>query len=150
LSLVLAACFCSPGAAADSAAPEELQVSVGGFLGSSYSLGLADGVLVCAERRAGKDVSNLKARVAESSWIALRQELDRLNVWAWRESYVDSYVLDGTQWVARIVYGDRTLISRGSNSFPDASGRPSASAEPTVAFQRFSAALAQLAAGCKL
>jgi hypothetical protein len=55
--------------------------------------------------------------------------------------------MDGTQWVLEISYGERAVMSRGSNSYPDEAGKPGPSPRPTKAFVAYMTALKKLCGG---
>ncbi|MDQ6684744.1 MAG: hypothetical protein M3Z16_06430 [Pseudomonadota bacterium] len=131
-------------------APEVLEFRIGGFFGSTFELQLTAGAVQCVESQGGRQLFKSQARLSSAQWRALRAELDRLGVWTWRSSYVTFGVKDGTQWSARIQYADRSLSSSGSNSYPDATGKPTSSPDESASFAQFRAALAKLVPGCKL
>ncbi|HEY8835624.1 MAG TPA: hypothetical protein VIM09_08570, partial [Chthoniobacterales bacterium] len=55
--------------------------------------------------------------------------------------------VDGTQWMLDIVYADHSLTAHGDNNYPDATGKPNGSPEPTEAFNRYLAAIKKLIGG---
>jgi hypothetical protein len=62
--------------------------------------------------------------------------MDEVNVWAWRKDYIDPRVMDGTQWNLKLEYPDASVVSRGSNAFPEQQD-----------FERFRAAVVMLIGG---
>lgn len=62
--------------------------------------------------------TNKPGRVLETSgWELLRQVLDCLEAWLWRDHY-SSPVLDGVKWSLRLSWGERHIECSGSNAWP--------------------------------
>jgi hypothetical protein len=99
--------------------PSSLDLRIGGYMGTSYSVVLKRGVLhhvtYGPEYVAGKECS---VRPTEEQWAAFLEALDSLRVWSWDERYQSSTMLDGTSWKVEITWEDKTIRSSGSNSFP--------------------------------
>jgi hypothetical protein len=140
--------FAFPGLAAETTAPSRFRAYIGGFLGSSYTIELRDGSLICtsvesADRRKREETINPTA----AEWREFRQALDDLKVWQWQADYPNRGTMDGTQWSFEIAYPDRTLKTQGDNRYPDASGKPGPTSEPTEYFKRYLAAIKKLTGG---
>jgi hypothetical protein len=101
--------------------PGSLDLRIGGYMGTSYSVVQKRGVLHHVTYGlgyvAGKECS---VRPTEEQWATFLEALDSLGVWRWRERYQSSTMLDGTSWKVAIRWGDKAIKSSGSNSFPKA------------------------------
>jgi hypothetical protein len=147
LFLLLAA---HPVMAADgqSHVPTRFTARIGGFLGASYSVELHDGVLLyTSSERGQRNQKKEKVTPTAAEWRDFRQTLEDLKVWQWRADYPSQGVVDGTQWMLDIAYADRALTARGDNNYPEMTGKPNGSPEPTEAFNRYLAAIKKLIGG---
>ncbi len=104
--------------------PQRFKAGIGGFLGASYEVELTEkGTLLYS--RNPKTFVTAQGTVRESvavspkAWRAFCRELDAIGVWAWKPSYENPNVMDGTQWHVEIAVGKKTLKSTGYNAFPD-------------------------------
>jgi hypothetical protein len=111
--------------------PTALTASIGGFLGTSYSVKWQNGVLNYSASEDGKTIDSAKIIPSSAQWKEFRKTLNRLNVWKWHDNYHNTNnILDGTQWSLEITYVDCSLKTDGSNSYPEANGKPNN--DPTV------------------
>jgi hypothetical protein len=112
------------------ALPERLHVSIGGHFGTSFSVCLDGGLLTYRRSEMVQsfpetwDSRSVEVQPTEERWQAFRAALDRLGVWNWQDHYLDPEVCDGTGWSAEIAYADKSIVSGGSNCFPDRTGAP--------------------------
>jgi hypothetical protein len=128
--------------------PKTFSTDIGGFMGSSYSVELHNGVLTYTSSGFGH--SNPKRESftpTTAQWREFRQALDDLKVWQWRSRYPNNGTADGTQWSVKIIYTDRRLHAHGDNNYPDVGGKPSGSPDPPKSFERYLAAVQQLLGG---
>jgi hypothetical protein len=142
--------FAASASSADdpSVIPTHFVARIGGFLGSTYSVELKDGILTyTAAGRGQTNVRHATITPTEAAWREFRQALDELKVWQWQNDYPRGGVVDGTQWLFEIAYKDRALKSRGDNNYPDASGTPTGKPEFTPVFERYLAAIKKLIGG---
>ena len=130
--------------------PTELSARVGGFFGSTYAITIERDELWCSEMRGSQPFKKHLAHPSREQWSRFRAMLDALNAGSWQKSYLNPGVMDGTQWSVRIRYPDLVIDSAGSNSYPNAKGRPNGSPEETSTFQRFRAGFLILDEECKL
>lgn len=103
--------------------PSRLDISIGGYMGTSYSVALKRGVLhhvTCGYGYVPEKKSIV--RPTEEQWASFLAALDSLRVWKWQTRYEDPGVCDGTSWKVEITWGDKSIDSSGSNSFPKAFG----------------------------
>jgi hypothetical protein len=142
------------GAATAQAAPEapptELVVRVGGFLGPTHVVELGPTAVVCATWRHGQKLTQTTVQPTPAQWALWRAQLAALHVDRWQKDYFNPKVLDGTQWLVRIVGPGLNVESSGSNSYPQADGQANGSPEQTEAFQRFRASFLTLGPACVL
>jgi len=121
--------------------PSVFEVSIGGFFGASYRVELqSDGTLLYRHNPktliSEPGTRTRRVRVGDDQWREFRRVMDEVNVWVWRKEYIDPNVADGTQWSLRLEYADASVVSRGSNAFPE-----------QQAFERFRAAVEMLLGG---
>jgi hypothetical protein len=133
--------------AATDLVPEKLKAEIGGFLGTSYSVELHNGVVRHSAAKPGEKADVKEVVPTVRQWRDFRRALDEINVWSWRTNYVDVRVCDGTAWSVEIRYSDRALDSKGSNSYPGRAGKRSARPEATRAFSSYLAAVKKLLGG---
>ena len=135
-------------AAEPTTVPERFKAFIGGFLGTSYSVELRDGVLVHRTSGRGRPKPiQTTSRPTPAQWREFRDALDELKAWRWRAEYPTNGTMDGTQWSLEITYADRSLNSHGSNSYPEDDATPNGKPEPTRAFRRYLAAVRKLTGG---
>lgn len=144
-----AAALCAPAPAAG-AAPLQLSVRVGGFLGDSHIVVLTPEGLACDTLRAGQLAEHHLSVPTPAQWATLRQRMDTIGVWAWQARHFNMQVMDGTQWLIDIRYADRAVQSQGSNSYPLADGSPSNSPHWSEPFKALLQAVSELVPGCGL
>src|SRR3954471_17825261 len=125
--------------------PDKFSAHIGGVLGASYGVELKDGILSYTKSSRGGSAREQKTITATAAqWREFRQSLDEIKVWQWHSDYPTHGVMDGTQWALDIDYSDHTLHARGSNNYPDDTGKPNGSPEQTKAFRRYLAAVQRL------
>ena len=89
-----------------------------------------------------------KIQVSEASWSEFRECLERLEIWDWKPHYDDSTVMEGTQWILELTWGEKSLCSGGSNAYPVLDSEPESShGGYTQAFSEFLLGLRQLLGG---
>ena len=134
-------------AAEPSPVPKEFSAFIGGFNGPSYRLELHDGSLTYTTLRGGQTITKHTIAPSAAQWREFCQALDGFKVWQWRAEYANGQIRDGTQWSLDIAYADHAIKSHGSNSYPDANGRPSGKPDFTTAFQGYLDAIEKLIGG---
>jgi len=103
--------------------PSRFEVSVGGALGSAYSVQLADNHL-CYTASSGPHFAHPRVRhitPTAEEWAAFWREAQAVELWRWRSSYMvppPDLVCDGTQWHIDISYHDQSVRSSGDNAYP--------------------------------
>ena len=107
--------------------PKHFEISLGGFTGPSYRVELQDdGSLLYLHHpesfTSAPGTKKRRIKVTDAQWRQFRGALEEVDVWNWDENYTDPRILDGTQWLLRIVYDDASVYSHGSNSFPPGGG----------------------------
>lgn len=104
----------------DGIKPYKLEFYIGGFTGPNHSVKFENGVLKYNLFEAHPDYPQKQIEVAPSTrrWINFRRKLDTINVWKWKNQYVDPDVCDGTQWEFEVDYGVKKIQSEGNNSYP--------------------------------
>lgn len=128
--------------------PARFSAQIGGFMGASYTVELHGDALIYSSFESGhRNGKHTKVTPTAAQWRDLRQTLDDLKIWQWRADYPSQGTVDGTQWSLEIAYADHALKTQGSNSYPDASGKPNGQPDPTIAFSRYLAAIKKLIGG---
>ncbi|MEK0450222.1 MAG: hypothetical protein RL088_2490 [Verrucomicrobiota bacterium] len=125
--------------------PSRFGASIGGYMGSSYSVELREGVLTYTTT--GLHYGSPEQTVihpTDAQWREFRQTLDTLNVWRWVSDYPNPGVCDGSFWSFDITYSDRALAAHGDNNYPTARGKPNDRPDPTKTFNRFLQAIQKL------
>jgi hypothetical protein len=135
--------------------PNRFDVSVGGAMGSAYSVQLADDHLRYTASSGPHFAHPRVLRITPSAdqWAAFWREAQAVDLWHWRSSYEltpPDVVCDGTQWHIDISYNGQSVRSSGDNAYPsDATPTKTGIkvAEPTQRFQRFTLAVRKLIGG---
>ena len=142
-----AVALCSSFAAETNAVPQSLRASVGGFLGTSYSVELRDGSLYYSAADGPTKTQPIRITPSAQQWQEFRRALESFGIWQWRTNYPNPGVYDGTQWAVEIRYSDCFLKAQGDNNFPGRGGKPSGSPTVTKAFSAYAAAVRKLLGG---
>lgn len=125
--------------------PERFSASIGGFMGTSYSVELSGGTLTHTTTGLHYDSpEHTTLRPTEAQWREFRHALDNLKVWQWLSDYPNPGVCDGTGWSLDIAYSDRALTTQGDNNYPGTHGRPNDAPDPTKHFNSFLRAVRNL------
>ncbi len=101
--------------------PDHFEASIGGFMGSSYSVRWDwmgrlryQPYELHYEKQAAKEVNP-----SQEGWEKFWAEMDRIKIWNWRDEYKSKQeVRDGTGWHVDIRYNNNFVESSGSNAYP--------------------------------
>lgn len=126
--------------------PSSLEISIGGYFSTSYSVTLKGNLLQYSAYEPGSPPQAETIEPSSDDWTEFYNELNTIGIWNWEEHY-DANVCDGTQWTVSIRWGDRKCKVDGSNNYPLADGTPSDTCEPSETFERFLQAVSRLAGG---
>jgi hypothetical protein len=111
--------------------PEVFELSVGGFLGESFSVRL-DGTDLIYER-AGEGyqaASGERLRPDEEEWERFWRALEVIDPWAWNGSYdlpPERTVTDGSHWSVHLSWLGQCVEASGLNAYPPYSEGPETS-----------------------
>ncbi len=149
LALFVLAPMSGSDGAEPSPAPTKFRAHIGGFGGGNYVVEMHDDVLTYTARtkERGRPAQTEAVIPTAAKWREFRAALDELRIWQWKSDYPTQGALDGTQWSLEVAYADKSLVTQGSNNFPDASGEPTGQPVPTKVFQRYLAAVKSLLGG---
>ena len=136
----------SPCGAQTNAAPQVFKATIGGFLGTTYSVELRGDTLVYSVADGPKKASPKEVTPTTKQWNQFRRSLDEIKVWQWRTNYPNPGAYDGTQWSVDIRYPDRALKAEGDNNYPDRAGKPGG-LKVTKTFGLYTAAIRKLLGG---
>jgi len=132
--------------------PEKLNLYIGGYMGTSYSVELKRGALLykCwAGRWEGEETHTIKP--STEAWTKFWDRLDELGFWSWSGDYQPrGKILDGTSWSVAISAGERAVEAHGCNAYPPSSPRakrPREIGESGSRFDDFCAAVSELLGG---
>jgi hypothetical protein len=119
--------------------PEKLDLYIGGYMGTSYSVALNRGTLLykCWSDRSGTEEKH-KVKPSPEAWEKFWSSLDELGSWSWKGSYQPSeIILDGTSWSVEISVAGRSIEAHGCNAYPPSSPRTKRPREPGESGSRF-------------
>ena len=140
--------FCATFAAETNTIPQGFRTSIGGLLGTTYSVEFRSGVLHYSAADGLKTNQVVQVTPSAQQWREFRRALDDLDIWQWRTNYPNSRgVRDGAQWSVEVAYSDRSLKTQGNNNFPGRGGKPSGSPAYTKLFSGYTAAVSKLLGG---
>jgi hypothetical protein len=144
--IAFAACDNPLAALPEEGVPDVLEYSSGGFGADSRSVELRGDTVVYRRTPWGHSVPSIvTARVPTADeWRRFWAAAEKAGVGRWRRRYVAENVVDGSGWGLRLQAGGETIVSEGSNAYPDRSGREHEN-EVTDAFFEFVDALGDLA-----
>ena len=95
--------------------------SEGGYFGGRDHLEITtqDGLRICTYTHSPDPIENTEV-IPDAKWKRIMNTLFyRLCIHEWKKSYVDPYVLDGTQWELELILTEgRHYTIYGSNEFP--------------------------------
>jgi hypothetical protein len=104
----------------DSVLPKYLRIFIGGFLGPSYCIEgngsqlrykpFSEGYNQLAE-----DIINPSGE----DWLCFFSALEKIGVWHWQPKYPNPGVCDGTSWSVEIHWGNKKVVSKGDNNYPE-------------------------------
>jgi hypothetical protein len=99
---------------------ETLYFHIGSYYGGSFKVELHYDKIIFTEEKGKYTVSQKVFDIDEHKIENFIKSLDILNVWSWRQSYINPDVSGGKQWEFEIVCKDgRKVKSVGSNMYPD-------------------------------
>ncbi|MDV2481575.1 hypothetical protein F8E02_06060 [Methanoculleus sp. Wushi-C6] len=131
-------CADGPGA---TIVPSSFEFYIGGSVGPSLYVRLADGRLLYEHASAGGYSGVVtEASPAPEEWARFMEAVDRLAVLTWEAEYVSAHsCCDVTYWYLRMETGGRGVVARGANAYPGSAG-PEVSSQ----FREFRAAVERL------
>ena len=128
--------------------PQSLEIFIGGYLGSSYSVKLERGCLVYQPYTDGyQPLETLEISPSADEWEAFRQQMDQLDVWSWESDYENPGATDGTNWTVDLKYPDKGISSGGSNNFPGEEAYNEDDEDDDTYFDEFLRAVSRLLGG---
>ena len=120
--------------------PDKFIAGIGGYFGDNFSVRVEDNKLIYKK--------NDKETILEpdaKAWQKFWETLEEINIWDWEREYKpDTPILDGTSWKIDIKYGEKEVLSSGSNAYP-----PSSEGEMSDEFLKFCQAVSDLCGGRK-
>ena len=122
VALGLATCDDATGPLPMEGAPDDLELSIGGFGVGESTVELRGDTVVLRRTRPGAVIDSVIAVPTPDSWRAFWSATERAGVRRWRARYA-AEAIDGVGWSVRIAAGGRLVESSGSNAYPDRFGR---------------------------
>src|SRR5215469_16625907 len=95
--------------------PAVFSFSYGGWGGESAELKWENGVLFY---RPNIRTATTTLSPTVNDWKRFWAVAEAVNLWQWREEYMNDEVLDGVQWGLKIKFQERKIVCAGSNAFP--------------------------------
>lgn len=100
--------------------PNRFKIGIGGSFGPSYYLEISKESLCYRYFERRSEFSKFELITPSiSDWGLFWQSLENINVWQWEFEYCNSDILDGTSWSIDIEWKYKTILSSGTNSYPD-------------------------------
>ena len=100
-------------------APALFLVSIGGYMGASFSIENSGNTLLYKCYDYGYELKTTEEIVPTlQEWRSFRCALDEIGIWEWEAEYSDPGILDGTSWKVEIGWGNKAISSRGRNDYP--------------------------------
>ena len=99
-----------------------IKFSIGGYFGGYNTIEIfIDGEKISHEVNLSPEslppmLKPFEKTINAKMWLA---ELEELNIFSWRKSYVDPHVCDGTQWSLLFKDGKKIYDGGGSNAYPE-------------------------------
>jgi hypothetical protein len=97
--------------------PRTFAVSIGGYLGTFYSVEFKRGSLLytCWRDRIGEKYRVTPSRAA---WARFWRRLDEIGFWSWGGAYNTPRIFDGTSWSVEVAAGLQYMRAHGCNAYP--------------------------------
>ncbi|TMU83445.1 hypothetical protein FGG79_19750 [Bacillus sp. BHET2] len=93
---------------------------MGGFLGYSYTIHINWDNLQVSWSQCGEGTEEtIRKSIRRKTVNNLKDELNRLYLFDWKATYVESGVRDGPIWSMEIQLDDRKIRKQGDNQFPE-------------------------------
>lgn len=106
--------------------PDELVFGMGGYGIGGITIELKDEVVLMWhapwEWTSGQTIDTVRTVPTSEKWRAFWIAADHAGVHRWRSRYTADNVADGMGWSLRLIAGDFTVESTGSNAYPDSLG----------------------------
>lgn len=123
--------------------PHVFRATIGGFLGSTFSVEWQEEELVYESWDRGSQTGWIKARPTFSRWERFWDKCDELNVWEWASHYEPEFLItDGTSWEIDMQCMRGKIHCTGSNAYP-----PSGEETKSKEFRAFLRAISSLVGG---
>jgi len=124
--------------------PDKFKVAIGGYMGNSYSVELRNKKLIYNKNDTyNKNNKKSVLKPDREAWEKFWKILKEIDIWKWNRSYKpENDILDGTSWKIDIKYGDKEILSSGTNAYP-----PYSKIEVSEEFSRFCNAVSELLGG---
>lgn len=127
--------------------PEKFHMSIGGFMGPSFSVELTpEGLRYESFDGGSTNRREVTVQPRAEHWESLFVALEKASVWQWQSEYFQA-AMDGTSWELEIVWGPRRVQSSGSNAYPDSSGAQAKESVPGATFESVLKAVSRLLGG---
>lgn len=128
--------------------PLDFNVSIGGYMGDSYSVALEGGKLIYEVLGHGyKTQSRKEIDVSPKKWAVFWSACNKHGVWGWKKEYRNPGICDGTQWSIVIRTDCRFFESHGDNAYPGEDRELASSDDWPAPFQGFLRAVSRLVGG---
>ena len=100
--------------------PTVFSVSIGGYMGNSYSIEKTGNTLLYKYYDYGYELKATETILPScSQWKSLGRTLDKIGIWEWETEYPNPGICDGTSWSVEIEWGDKKILTHGDNNYPD-------------------------------
>ena len=120
--------------------PDKFIVAIGGYGGDNYSVEMKESTLIYR-----KNYEEIVLEPDTKDWKEFWGTLEEIDIWKWQRDYnPERPILDGTSWKIDIQYGEKEVLSSGSNAYP-----PSSETEMSDEFLKFCQAVSDLCGGRK-
>ncbi len=100
--------------------PTSLEIICGGGFGGATKSTLENGKII--QSPYSQPTNKTVTDITYVEWQDFRNSLDKINVWNWPKS-CSRQIFDGGGCSIKIVYADKTLDNKYSNSYPSSSGK---------------------------
>lgn len=100
---------------------KKIEASVGGYFGGYYQVevDLENNLVNWNHGGAGELEEKVDRNIRLATVKKFLEQLETLDLLNWEAEYINSGILDGTQWHVEIVMDGHTITKHGSNCYPE-------------------------------
>ncbi|MDW7651757.1 MAG: hypothetical protein SCK29_12610 [Bacillota bacterium] len=97
----------------------KLLVSLHAYYGPSWQLDVRGDTLYWVKSINGNVLEEKNKKLKQEEIDTFIKEVEKAGVFSWEDHYMHCCMLDGSTWSVELQAGSRTILSRGTNGYPE-------------------------------